>query len=395
LISVGIASSHPQNYTGYKVLRLKIDANDMNTYSQLDSIINEYDIAVWAQNLPEGWKDIMIHESLDPVFQQYEHVVKIEDVQKTLEEAAVEREKAKSENPDAFFTHFPTYAEVVKWLNDQVTAYPGVAKRITIGTSYLGKDIAALSLSKGSTAKKVIVYTCTIHAREWITTTSCCYAIEQLLTTDQYLLDSYEFNIIPVLNVDGYEYSHQSPSTRLWRKNRQPNTGSTCIGTDLNRNYGYRWASGGSSANPCSDTYHGGSPLSGREVLLVTSFLDKLADAGRLVGFVDIHAYGAMFMSCWGYTTAYPPGYDDMDAVMKKASDAIYAVGRHRYAYGTIANVIYIASGGSTDWQLGTYGLANAYAIEAFGNSFEVPASQIEPIGREIWAGLKAMAEAI
>ena len=28
---------------------------------------------------------------------------------------------------------------------------------------------------------------------------------------------------------------------RLWRKNRKNNVGSTCVGTDLNRNYDYKW----------------------------------------------------------------------------------------------------------------------------------------------------------
>ena len=28
---------------------------------------------------------------------------------------------------------------------------------------------------------------------------------------------------------------------RLWRKNRRPNKGSECIGTDLNRNWQFQW----------------------------------------------------------------------------------------------------------------------------------------------------------
>ena len=38
---------------------------------------------------------------------------------------------------------------------------------------------------------------------------------------------------------------------------RQPNSGSSCIGTDPNRNYGYMWSGPGASGNPCSETYYG------------------------------------------------------------------------------------------------------------------------------------------
>ena len=30
---------------------------------------------------------------------------------------------------------------------------------------------------------------------------------------------------------------------RLWRKNRKPNKSNSCIGTDLNRNFAYKWNS--------------------------------------------------------------------------------------------------------------------------------------------------------
>ena len=33
----------------------------------------------------------------------------------------------------------------------------------------------------------------------------------------------------------------------MWRKNRQPNSESVCVGTDLNRNYPYKW--GGKAPN--------------------------------------------------------------------------------------------------------------------------------------------------
>ena len=46
-----------------------------------------------------------------------------------------------------------------------------------------------------------------------------------------------------------YEYSRRHD--RMWRKTRS-DTGSSCIGVDPNRNWGYKWGGKGASSNPCT-----------------------------------------------------------------------------------------------------------------------------------------------
>ena len=57
-----------------------------------------------------------------------------------------------------------------------------------------------------------------IHAREWISSATATYLIYQLLTsTDPAMMDMAEnidWYIIPVLNVDGFSYSHTDVSTK-------------------------------------------------------------------------------------------------------------------------------------------------------------------------------------
>ena len=43
------------------------------------------------------------------------------------------------------------------------------------------------------------------------------------------LVDNIEWHFFPVLNVDGYVFTHTNE--RLWRKTRRPNPGSQCVGT--------------------------------------------------------------------------------------------------------------------------------------------------------------------
>lgn len=63
--------------------------------------------------------------------------------------------------------------------------------------------------------KPIIFVECGIHAREWIAPATCLYFIDQLATqyaTDariQKLVDNLEWRIYPVVNPDGYDYSHK------------------------------------------------------------------------------------------------------------------------------------------------------------------------------------------
>jgi carboxypeptidase A2 len=346
---------------------------------------------VWATNAIEGWADVMIHrDHLTKYLKLYPHKVTIHNVQaeinRSMEENNAAREAAVGK-PYAF-DYFPTYTEVVDWLREQAATYPDRARVVSLGSSYAGTDIQAIQLGTVGTAPLFFIH-CTIHAREWITTTTCAYIIEQLLTVDTNLLQYYNWVIVPVLNVDGYAATHAG--NRMWRKNRQPNSGSSCIGTDLNRNFAVGWSLPGASPQPCSDTYFGTSAFSGPEIDAERTFIAGWTTG--LAAYVDIHAYGSMFMSPYGYTSSNPPDYSEMNRLMVSAVSAIRAINNRTYRHGTIYNVIYPASGGSNDWAYGDMQITPAYAIECYGTSFTAPVSQITPVAREVWAGVRAVAQ--
>ena len=69
------------------------------------------------------------------------------------------------------------------------------------------------------------------------------------------VLKHVDWHILPLVNPDGYEYSHSSD--RLWRKNRRPPpAGKVCPGVDLNRNFDVGYGLG-ASTNPCEEVYQG------------------------------------------------------------------------------------------------------------------------------------------
>jgi len=390
LVVLITAQSEKKRYDGYKMYRINV--TEEIEYKKLFALADSYSLDIWAFNRRQGYADVMISPMQQKFMDRFgfQSEVVIDDIQQELDRN--ERKEPKEQVPNDIFDDFPTYGEVVNWVNEQLSMHSDVAERVVIGQTYQGTDIMGVRL--GSDSSKPIFYIhCTIHAREWITTTTCCWIIDNLLNTDpegREILDDIQFIIVPVLNVDGYQYTHNSE--RLWRKNRAPNSGSSCIGADLNRNYAHGWGGPGSSTNPCSDIYRGSAPFSSPETDSERDFLQPYLLNGQVVAYVDIHSYGGQFMSPWGYTYDYPADYDTMEQTMISATNAIYDINGRFYEYGTSGNVIYLAAGGSDDWAYGDGGVVNSFTIECFGTSFTPPISFIPTVGREIYAGMKQMA---
>jgi len=351
---------------------------------------------IWASSRAEKWMDVMIPpkfvNSKDSLFSGFPYQVKIKDVQFDIDKNELERKKLAI--PDDFFSDFQTYGTINEWLNEQVDGSTKATK-ISIGQTYQQLPIHALKIADDpDNEKSTIVIHCGIHAREWISPSTCCWIIDALLNKDtdrNSLIAKFDFIIIPVLNADGYDYTHTT--SRLWRKNRQPNSGSSCIGTDLNRNFDYDWGGTGASRSPCSDIYCGATPYSAPEAKAVTTLLNGLS---HVAAYIDIHSYGAMWMSPWGYLcSAYPPDYSKMQPIMTAAVQAVRSVNGRSYVYGAGCQTIYKTSGDCCDDSYGNVGIIHSYTIEAFGNSFTPSPAEIPRAGQEIWAGVKRTVQLI
>lgn len=147
----------------------------------------------------------------------------------------------------------------------------------------------------------------TLSAREWIGPATMMYIIDAL--TDgygkkaeiTYALETFTWIIVPVINVDGYVFSHEK--NRMWRKNRQPNYAGSrwCVGTDTNRNWDYMFdAGGGASGNPCSEAYRGPSAFSAPAVKAMSEYLALRNRDGKVRVYLDIHAYSQLWMYPFG-----------------------------------------------------------------------------------------------
>jgi len=272
--------------------------------------------------------------------------------------------------------------------------HPDICSLITdFGKSYEGRDIQGLKIGKKPTnSKPAILIHGGIHAREWISPTTVSWIASELLlkyNTDpsvKKLVDDIEWHIFPVLNVDGYVFTHTS--NRMWRKTRKPNQGSTCVGTDPNRNWSYKWNTGGSSSAPCSEIFHGAAPFDNPEVKLMSEYGKKLLP--RLKGYIDYHAYGQLYMRPWGWSTAAPVDEPRLQSIGDASAAAISRSRNRTYRSGRIAIIIYVASGSSADYFYGEHKVS-AFALELSTN-FILPVSEIRPCGVENFEGVKVFA---
>ena len=187
---------------------------------------------------------------------------------------------------------YHTYAEMVAEINKAQADHPEIVDIISIGKSYQGREIwtAKISDNVGTDENEPeVLFDGVHHAREHL-------SLEQNLAILRWLTDGYGSNaritamvnsreiwIVFAVNPDGAEYDLGGNPYREWRKNRQPNSGSTAVGTDLNRNYGYRWGCcGGSSGSKSSLTYRGSKAFSAPETQAMRDFM-----ASRRIGGVQ------------------------------------------------------------------------------------------------------------
>lgn len=224
-------------------------------------------------------------------------------------------------------------------------------------------------------------------------------------------LNNYDFYILPIVNPDGkpslilydciFQLTHPGfvytqSSDRLWRKNRQRRSGQSCVGTDVNRNWPYQWnVPGGSSTNPCAETYRGLAAGDTPENKALVAHTQSLASSTGIKFYVDWHSFSQLILLPYGYScTAQASNLNTQMSLAGGVASAIQGVNGLKFVYGPTCSTIYQTAGGSNDYVQDVSKAELAWAFELrpasqAGGGFVVPASNIVPSGKEIWAGMR------
>lgn len=265
---------------------------------------------------------------------------------------------------------YHSFTEMVTDIHAVETAHPDIVHVFSIGKSYQGRHLWAAKISDNvatDEAEPEILFDALHHAREHMTVEQALYLLHVLADTYASdpkvagLVNSREIWIVFAVNPDGFEYDltctgSSRPPYCAWRKNRQPNAGTSAIGTDPNRNYDYRWGCcGGSSGTPSSIIYRGRKPFSAPETAAFRDFVlsRRVGGIQQIKAHITFHTNGELILWPFGYTKT------DIPADMTKDDHAAFvALGKGmaaRNGYRAMqSSDLYITDGDQIDWLYGT-----------------------------------------
>jgi hypothetical protein len=292
---------------------------------------------------------------------------------------------------------YPCYRTVEETLADGAAlaaAYPDLAEWIDIGDSWEkvtpggnpGYDMMVLRLTNvnsgiPSADKPRLWLMGAVHARELTTAETVTRFAEYLLANYDvdpdvtWILDHHEVHIQLQSNPDGRKKAESGLS---WRKNTNENycgVTSNYRGADLNRNHDFEWGCcGGSSSDPCSNTFRGASAASEPETQAVRDWItanfpdwrpDNLTTPApdNATGiFIDVHSYGGDVFSAFGFQDPPAPNDAQMLRLGRKFS----------YFNGYYAKLgsNYAVDGATKDFGYGRIGMP-AYTFELGSEFFQ------------------------
>jgi len=294
------------------------------------------------------------------------------------------------------------------------------ADLVQLGSTVMGQKMVGLRI--GDKSKPEILLQGGQHAREWIAPGALAYAADKLLEKDSSgVLKDFSVMMIPAANPDGYDFSRKK-SSRMWRKNMEDfspkkfamlmeselgeeDGAESCYGTDLNRN----WADGSKfhkvvageevSSSECSNTFQGSKPMSEREVQNLSKYIkDRKSAGGKIAAFVDVHSYSQKVIpaGCNNQKMSAETKQRHLH-VTQSVAKAMSQVAGKSYTSGECAAIMYACSGVAHDWAHFEAKVPVSMAIELRDQGkygFLVPPSMIKDTGKEMLAGVQALAKA-
>ena len=295
---------------------------------------------------------------------------------------------------------YTSYVEMVSHIKAVAAARPDIVRVFSIGQSHQGRKIWAAEISDNvgiDEGEPEVLFDGLHHAREHLSAEMAIYVLD--LLSSRYgknsalgkrvtkLVDKRRTWVVFMVNPDGLAYDLGGNPYRSWRKNRQPTPGKSRIGTDLNRNYGYRFGCcGGSSGNAGSAFYRGPSAWSAPETRALRDFVRSRVVAGqqRIGTHITFHAAGELVLWPYAYTRRdLPSDMTKLDhRALKVIGKAMAASNGYRAKQ---SSAFYPSDGDMIDWMYGRQRIFS-YTLELYprgGTARQRHYPPDEIIGRE------------
>ncbi|XP_050355254.1 carboxypeptidase B-like [Nymphalis io] len=321
----------------------------------------------------------------------------IDDVYEYLHEKNLNREVTETVFD---YNNYHRYDKIHSYLKSIEEEYSNsneiFIKLVEAGTTDEDRPLIYLSVTSKSsvkTQKPVVIIEAGINPREWITVPAAINIVDKLVEVNQKsFIQNLEWIIIPVLNPDGYEYTHTN--LRLWTKSRsiRSNLGHVCPGVNINRNFDIDWLFSDTSSSPCSHLYGGVEALSEPETKMIKNLIEKYGRTIRL--YISLQNNGNFISYPWQYERAASGMFRQHHLLGLNMTSAMGD--EYKLDVGSVA-VGDRASGTSTDYVMDS-GVLYTFNINIANkgvNGVIIPETEIKPISEKVWNTVAIAAQSI
>ncbi|KAG6448461.1 carboxypeptidase B [Manduca sexta] len=400
LVALSVALGRNEEYIGYRVYNVQLsNQHQVENFRELKSDLVDY----WRRpSLEYGIVGLaMVPPSHFNWFEEQllkldiPKNVAIEDVYEYLKEKEQSAAISRTEDGDRIFDYraFYRYNEILNYLRALEETYTNSTINLQLveyGRTDQDRPLVYLRINNDTEVQKpIVVLEAAINPRDWITVPSALYAVDRLLK-GQELLNGFDWIVIPVVNPDGYEYTHTN--LRLWSKSRSTRShlGSICPGVNINRNFDMDWLRFDSSSSPCSHLYGGIHPFSEIESRLTRSLLEEYGTRIRL--YVSLQNNGGYVTYPWLYERAASGMFRQHHLLgldMVNAMNSTYLLGVGSLVLGDRA------SGTSVDY-MRNHNILYTYNIDVVQrDGVIIPEEDILEIVDHVWRGIETAANGV
>ncbi|KAF2905804.1 hypothetical protein ILUMI_00372 [Ignelater luminosus] len=299
------------------------------------------------------------------------------------------------------FKNFWPYDKIERYLAYIARTYPDLTTLKRLGKTIEGRMVYSVHIGIGIEGNNIVFIDGGMTARDWSSIMLALYIIYVLTECHAYERIAFiDWVIMPVVNPDGYVYSHKKPRFGMWRKNRSPcQDGNIVIpeskckglegcGVDIGKNFQYMFPRKcvcltkyflkienncligglGVSKNVCSSFYGGSSPVSERETNMTVENLIKFKKQIKL--YIGLHSYGALLLYPYSYSHK---ACENKKELIELADIAIKVINKYvrdkteHYTYGNYISKIVPESGTVLDYVKGDLKIRYTYLIHLRG----------------------------
>lgn len=367
----------------------------VNSFSEIRIIVGKKDFDLLKKNL----------KSIDIVGFKKDENYHLNLTENDFETVQSLNLKYKIYEPKSYKLDYKSLSGYFSYIDSLVLKYSAIVKLETLGFTFNNNPLLILKINgkdpSNYAGQNTFLLMALHHAREWQTTVTAIFFAESLLSSygkDSLITDLINKNFIivfPIVNPDGYYYSHDDPSgDNYWRKNRTYRNGY--YGVDLNRNYGGAcnrivqsdWGyPSGITHNP-SDlyTYCGPYPSSEIEVRCVENIVKNYNVKISL----SLHSYGEDVLYPWASVYNFTL---DEDIIRNFAYRIAFRMKKNSgEPYDTLRSAaLYETTGDTDDWIYGYSKFVKGKTTIPFtiemDNTFQPPVSTLDTLCRNIFPG--------